>query len=152
VVFAALTVLFSVVLFVIYNLALGAGALTNATFGQAGPEILREFPIALALQLLVAGPLSRRLAFRVVDPKAAPARLVGLTITFMTIALMAPMMSLASTLLYRGPSLELASQWLQALALNFPLAVFSQFFFVGPLVRWIFRALFRQHPAPPLAA
>lgn len=147
--FTLLTVLVSVCVFVVYNLAVAAGGLTNQIFLSSWPEILIEFPVAFVLQFFVCGPLSLKLAFRVVDPRTDRPRHVVLAITFMTIALMCPAMSLASTVLHHGFGPELVAQGLQAMALNFPLAVFSQFFFIGPFVRLTFRTLFRVRPAQP---
>ena len=57
---------------------------------------------------------------------------------------MCPMMSFAATVLYDGFSAEFVAQWLQKIVLNFPFAFFSQMFFVQPLVRFLFGALFRK--------
>lgn len=146
--FTLATVTFSVVVFVLYNIAIASGGMRNAVFQAAWSEILLEFPFAFLGQFLVAGPLSARLAFRVVDPRVDHPRLVVLAITFMTIPLMCPYMSLVSVVLHRGFTGELASQWLQAVAFNLPLAFFAQFLLIGPVVRFAFRRAWRI-PSPP---
>jgi len=148
VVFTFFTVAISVVFFVFYNQALQQGAMTNRVFWGSGRELLMEFPLAFACQFFIAGPLSMKLASRIVSPSVDHPRLIVLTITFMTIALMCPLMSFVSTVLYKGFGPELFAQWFQAMFFNFPLAVFSQFFFIGPFVRLIFRGLFRKTSLP----
>ena len=52
-------------------------------------------------------------------------------------------MSLAATLLFKNAGAEVVSVWLQTTALNYPMAFFWQLFFAGPLVRFIFKRIFR---------
>lgn len=148
IVFTCLTVAMSVVVFVLYNQALLHGSMSNEVFRSSGLDILMEFPIAFACQMLIAGPLSMVLARRIVTPSVDHPRIIVLTITFMTIAIMCPLMSLLSTALHRGVTPELGAQWLQAMFLNFPVAVFAQFFFVGPFVRMLFRGMFKKPSLP----
>ncbi|MBP7402097.1 MAG: hypothetical protein KBA30_05715, partial [Clostridia bacterium] len=62
-------------------------------------------------------------------------------------SLMCPMMSFIATLLYYwGEIISLwafISIWLHTIMHNFPLALFSQLFFIQPLVRTIFGFLFK---------
>lgn len=149
VLFTLMTVSFSVIVFVLYNVAIAAGGMRNAVFLDAWKEIVLEFPFAFLGQLLIAGPLSLKLAFRVVDPRVDSPRLVVLAITFMTIPIMCPYMSLVSIALHRGITTEIVAQWLQAMAFNLPLAFFSQFLLIGPTVRLAFRKAYRLPSVPP---
>lgn len=56
---------------------------------------------------------------------------------------MAPLMSLAATILHNGLTIEVPILWLTALIKNFPMALFLQIFYVGPLVRLVFRTIFK---------
>ena len=50
-------------------------------------------------------------------------------------------MSLIAVLLFKTPDF---GTWLKTWALNFPMAICYQMFYCGPLVRFIFRMLFRN--------
>ena len=45
---------------------------------------------------------------------------------------------------HENPGSELIAVWLQTAAVNFPMALCWQIFFAGPLVRLIFRTIFRK--------
>jgi hypothetical protein len=50
-------------------------------------------------------------------------------------------MSLIATFLFKTPSF---GTWVQTWGMNFPMAIFYQLFYCGPLVRLIFRTIFRE--------
>lgn len=56
---------------------------------------------------------------------------------------MAPLMSLAATILHNGLTIEVPLLWMNAIIKNFPMALFLQIFYVGPLVRLVFRTTFK---------
>jgi len=51
---------------VFYNLAIEIGGMSNQVFIAARKVIVIEFVFAILLQIFIAGPLSLKLAFRVV--------------------------------------------------------------------------------------
>lgn len=57
---------------------------------------------------------------------------------------MCPLMSLAATIIFKNPGVEFVAVWLETTALNFPMALCWQLFFAGPIVRFIFRQLFKK--------
>lgn len=61
-----------------------------------------------------------------------------LALSSMIVCLMCPAMSLIATLLFKKPGIEVVSVLLQTFVLNFPMAFFSQIFFIGPFVRTVF--------------
>ena len=61
-----------------------------------------------------------------------------------TVAFMCPIMSFWATVIFKRPGWEFIPCWLQTVACNFPMAFFWQIFFCGPLVRFLFRLLFRR--------
>lgn len=67
----------------------------------------------------------------------------------MTIPIMCPYMSFVSVLHYKGLTVELISFWLKAIVFNFPLAFFSQFFVIGPFVRFVFRSIYKLPSSRP---
>ncbi|MBL8966033.1 MAG: DUF2798 domain-containing protein [Spirochaetaceae bacterium] len=141
--FMSLTVLLSVAAFTTYNVALALGSLSLRVFPLAIREMPAEFALAFLMEALFAGRLAEKLAFKLVDPASDRPAPVILAITCSTICLMCPAMSLASTALHRGIDAELLHNWLHALAYNFPFAVLTQLFLIGPVVRWTFRRVFR---------
>lgn len=57
---------------------------------------------------------------------------------------MCPMMSFVAVVLFKnafGP--QLIAVWIQTTIINFPMAFFWQLFAAGPLVRTIFRKIFK---------
>lgn len=60
---------------------------------------------------------------------------------------MCPLMSLAATLLFKHAGSEFFAVWIETTAFNFPMAFFWQFFFAGPLVRFLFGLFFKEEEA-----
>ena len=58
--------------------------------------------------------------------------------------MMAPMMTLYVSIYHMGITPGLLDHWLTKLVQNFPFALCAQVFYVGPLVRLIFRTLFKN--------
>ncbi|MEG0775549.1 DUF2798 domain-containing protein, partial [Clostridium sp.] len=144
VVFAFLSVTITVHVFVFYNLALEMGGMSNQVFVASRGVIPIEFVFAFLLQIFIAGPLSLKLAFRVVNPREDKPYVITTAIICATVGLMCPMMSFIATLLYNGITVEFFVQWMQKIVFNFPLAFFSQLFFIQPLVRFLFGTIFKK--------
>lgn len=126
-----------------YNIALDFGELNNTVFVAAFSELWYMGLIAFAFELLIVGPLAKKLAFRIVNPAQQPPIMVTLAISAITVCLMCPIMSLMATLIIKQPSAaNFFAVWVQTTAFNFPMALCWQIFFAGPLVRLIFRAIF----------
>lgn len=141
--FMFLAVLFSVIAFTTYNVAIGMGSMSNMVFLLALKEVPVEFAIAFFMEAAFAYRIAEKLALRLVDPhKDSPIAII-LAITAMTICIMCPAMSFAATILYDGIDTEFFANWLQKIVYNFPFAFFTQIFIIGPLVRLIFRSVFR---------
>ncbi len=147
VVFAFLSVIITVHLFVFYNLAMEMGGMSNQVFIASSKVVPIEFLFAIVLQLFVAGPLSLKIAFKMVNPREDKPVLVTTAIICSTVVLMCPMMSFLATILYNGITTEFLAQWLQKIVFNFPFAFFSQLFFIQPLVRFLFRLIFKKQLA-----
>lgn len=165
--FAFLTVFFTVLAFVFYSLYVvegktmmnetGTSSVLAAINKQGGvymcahfvpvwAVILTEIIIAFCLAFTVGSPLAFKLAAKKLDPKETDRTLFETTVVCATAAIMCPAMSLIATFLYypyySGFSIIGAlAGWLRLVCFNFPFAFFSQVFFIQPLVRAIFRAL-----------
>lgn len=144
VVFAFLSVIITVHLFVFYNLAIEMGGMSNQVFIASRKVIAIEFAFAFLLQIFIAGPISLKLAFSIVNPREDKAYIITTAIICSTICLMCPMMSFVATILYNGITIEFFAQWMQKIVFNFPFAFFSQLFFIQPIVRFLFKTIFKQ--------
>ena len=67
-----------------------------------------------------------------------------LAISFISVAFMCPLMSLAATILFKHAGNQFIAVWLQTCAFNFPMALCWQIFYAGPLVRFLFRLIFLE--------
>ena len=91
----------------------------------------------------IVGPLSKKLAFRIVDPQKHAPIIVTLAVSAITVCFMCTAMSLMAALIIKQPeAADFFASWVQTTAMNFPMALCWQIFYAGPLVRLIFRAIF----------
>ena len=125
---------------IVYNVALNTGGVTNATFGMALHELPIMMPISAVLEFFVVEKLASRLAFSFMRPTDRP-QFITYAISLMIVCIMCPVMSLIATLLFKEPSF---GTWINTFGCNFPMAMFWQMFYCGPLVRLIFRTIFRK--------
>lgn len=147
VVFTIMMVIVMVYGMVVYNIAMDMGGMTNQIFLMAFGELPVMGVIGFVLEMLIAGPLSKKLAFRIVTPGKDKMIEVILAISAMTVCLMCPMMSFAATVLFKGVDSQLIAKWVQLTVTNFPMALCWQIFIAGPLVRLIFGKIFREKEA-----
>lgn len=168
--FAFVTVIITVHAYVFYSLYVVNGATlmtvngTNSVleairsqggvymFGQFLPiwaVVLVEFCLAYLLEVMMGSPCSFKLASKVFDPRRNHPMIFESAIICATVGLMCPAMSFLAALLYY-PYYEgfhvvtLFANWLKLVCLNFPFAYFTQLFFIQPLVRSIFKWVFRK--------
>ena len=142
VIFTILMVFVMVYAMICYNISLNIGGMANHVFLDAFHELVIMGPVAFILDFFLYGSLSKKLAFRIVNPAEDKPIMIILAISSITVCL-CPSMSLVATLLFKNPGKEVIAIWLQTTALNFPMAFFWQIFFAGPLVRKIFGAIFK---------
>lgn len=125
------------------------GVYMFARFMPIWAVILVEFCFAYFLENVLGSPLSFKLACKVFDPKNVHPMLFETAIICATVGIMCPAMSLIAAFLYypyyQGfNAVTLLANWLKLVCFNFPFAYFSQLFFIQPLVRTLFRVLFRK--------
>jgi hypothetical protein len=128
-----------------YNISLNKGGMSNEVFLLAFHELIIMWPVAFVLEMFVVERLSHKLAFKIVTPGEDKPIFITLTISSIIVCLMCPMMSLVATILFKNAGKEFIAVWLQTTAMNFPMAFFWQIFFAGPLVRKIFRTIFKNN-------
>ena len=167
--FALITVIITVHAYVFYSLYVingnmfmqmtGAQGVISAinkmggvsVMGKALPiwaVVITEFFFAYTLEITVGSPLSFRLACKVFNPREAHPVLFETAIICATVGIMCPAMSFIAAILYYPYGIQdfsiftLLANWIKLVCYNFPFAFFSQLFFIQPLVRTIFKALF----------
>ena len=170
-IFALITVVFTVHLFVFYNLyfipsvefgAPYSGAMVFGSFMPVWAVIILEFVCAFALEVLIGSPLSFKLAAKVFDLKTTHHMIFESAVICATVGIMCPAMSFLATIFYYDYTSfdfwNFCARYLCTVLKNFPLAFFSQLFFIQPLVRTLFKLIFskdikarQQHAAPEKA-
>lgn len=172
-VFALLTVFITVHAYVFYSLYVihgadfmqwtGAESVLSAIDRMGGVMMLGthlpiwalvaiEFVLAFTLEMTIGSPLSFRLACRNLDPRSTHPVLFETAIISATVGIMCPLMSFIAAWLYYPCMngfhlLTLLANWLELVCCNFPFAWFTQLFLIQPVVRILFRALFRRRVA-----
>ena len=126
---------------IVYNVALATGGVTNATFGMALHEMPIMVPVAFVLEFFVVEKLATALAFTFMRPTDRP-QFITYAISICICCIMCPIMSLVATILFKDQ--HTFGTWIQTWAMNFPMAICWQMFYCGPLVRLIFRTIFRK--------
>lgn len=143
IVFTVMMVFVMVYAMICYNIALATGGLSNAVFLAAFHELVIMAPVAFVLDMLVAGPLAKKMTFKIFNPQEDKPLFIVLSISFFSILFMCPLMSLVATLLFKGGfQKEMVAIWIQTAVFNFPMATFWQFMFAGPVVRKLFSLVF----------
>ena len=115
--------------------------------------ILIEFACAYLLEIFVGSPLSFKLACKVFDIKTTHPVLFETAVICATVGIMCPAMSFLAAFMYypyyNGFNMwTLLANWLKLVCFNLPFAFFTQLFFIQPLVRTLFKLIFRQNNAP----
>ena len=140
VVYTAIMAVIMVYGMIVYNVALGMGGVTVQTFLDALGEMYIMAPIAFVLEFFIVGKLARKLAFTVLRPDDRP-QFITYGISICICCIMCPVMSLIATVLFKEPGFGV---WIQTWGLNMPCAILWQMLYCGPLVRLIFRGIFRR--------
>lgn len=131
-----------------YNISLNIGGMTNEVFLLAFHELLIMWPVAFVLEMFVVERLAKKLAFTFINPaKVTQPIVITLSISAMIVCLMCPMMSLVATILFKSAGTEFFAVWVETTIKNFPMAFFWQMFFAGPIVRLVFRTIFKKQLA-----
>lgn len=147
VIFTLLMVFFMVFCMTVYTIALSNGKLTYMTFAIAIKEMWIEYVIVFVLIFFIITKLAQKLAFRIINPKEDKPIFVIIAIQSFTVCLIVPTITLIATFLHNGFTSQWFVQWITTAALCFPMAYCLQIFFIGPLVRFLFRHIFAKQLA-----
>ena len=145
VIFTIIMVFFMVYAMICYNISLNIGGMSNEVFLSAFHELIIMGPIAFILDFFIVSKLAFMCAARMVDFRNCHLFSKILAISVPSVAFMCPLMSLAATILFKNAGSQFIAVWLQTTAMNFPTAFFWQLIYAGPLVRFIFRHIFREN-------
>ena len=126
---------------IVYKVALNTNGVTNATFVMALHEMPIMVPVAFVLEFFVVEKLATKLAFLFMRPTDRP-QFITYAVSICICCIMCPIMSLIATMLFKDT--HTFGTFIQTWGMNFPCAVLWQMFYCGPLVRLIFRLIFRE--------
>ena len=145
VIFKIIMVFFMVYAMICYNISLNIGGMSNEVFLSAFHELIIMGPIAFILDFFIVSKLAFMCAARMVDFRNCHPFSKILAISVPSVAFMCPLMSLAATILFKNAGSQFIAVWLQTTAMNFPTAFFWQLIYAGPIVRFIFRHIFKEN-------
>ena len=156
--FALITVIITVPCFVFYCSSYEAGGFNIDVIKNSLIFIPIEFILAYLCEIFIGSPLSVKFALKAINPEKNDHMIVETAIICATVGIMCPLMSFLATILYNGIIavgimggsfnnfvINFIPYWLQKVVLNFPFALLSQLFFIQPLTRTIFRAIFESN-------
>ncbi|MGT2636918.1 hypothetical protein ACVRWL_03775 [Streptococcus ratti] len=100
--------------------------------------------LVFVIQMSVGGPLARKLAFSVINPREEKAYVTTIALSIATVLVMCPSMSFLACLIFKKAWGNFLPIYLKTVVLNFPMALCWQLFVAGPLVRKLNRILFKS--------
>ncbi len=127
---------------IVYNIAISVGGMHSFILLEAFNELYIMAPIAFVIEVLIVGRVAQWGMKRTLDVRRAQPFLITMVISGITLAIMCPVMSFFGTLFFKDYNGDFFAVWLQTAALAFPMAFFWQFFYCGPVARFIFRLIF----------
>lgn len=144
IVFTLITAFFMVYLMTVYNIAIiSSNGLSNETFIVAFKSFYIEYPVAVLVAFFIGTPLAKRLAFRVVDPKKDNSFFIILFIQVFTVCIMVSLMSMFILFTKYSIDSNFVCTYITMVCKNFVMALPLQIFIVGPIVRNLFRLMFK---------
>ena len=156
--FALITVIITVPCFVFFCSSYEAGGFNVDVIKNSLIFIPIEFILAYLCEVFIGSPLSVKLALKAINPEKNDHMIVETAVICATVGIMCPLMSFLATILYNGIIavgiggasltnfiINFIPYWLQKVVLNFPFALLSQLFFIQPLTRTIFKAIFKKN-------
>lgn len=144
-VFTLMTAILMAYFMIVYNIAISSNdGLVNQTFLIALKEFRIEVIIVFFLAYFIASPIAKKLAFRIVDPKKDNKMLIILSIQTFTVLVMVALMSIYALFIQHLVNSNIICNYITLFIKNFIMAYPLQIFFVGPVVRNVFRIIFKK--------
>jgi len=132
----------------VYNVSRNMGGLSNAVFIPALKETSYMVIFVFVISTLAGNNFAHKIAFSIVRPEKDNPFFITVVISCCTVWFMCPAMSLVATVVFQGLSASFIADWFKTIGRNFPMAIFWQLFFAGPLTRLIFRTVFCREKTP----
>ena len=145
IVFTLITALLMVYLMTVYNIAINSSdGLTNETLLMALTSFYIEYLVAVLVAFFIGTLLAKRLAFKVVDPKKDNNFFIILFIQIFTVCIMVALMSMFILFTKQSIDSNFICTYITLVCKNFIMALPLQIFLVGPVVRKLFRLIFKK--------
>ena len=144
-IFTLMTVILMAYSMIVYSIATNSTeGLVNQTFLIALKEFPLEGIIVFVLAYFVASPIAKKLAFRIVNPKKDNPMFIILSIQTFTVLVMVGLMSIYALFVNHLVNSNILCNYIVLYCKNFIMAYPLQIFFIGPLVRNLFRIIFKN--------
>ena len=144
-IFTLMTAILMAYCMIVYSIAISSKeGLINNTFTIALKEFPLEGIIVFLLAFFVASPIAKKLAFRIVNPKKDNKMFIILSIQTFTVLTMVALMSIYALFAQNLINNNIICNYIVLYCKNFIMAYPLQIFIVGPLVRNIFRLIFKN--------
>lgn len=127
----------------LYTISLNSGSLFYGAFLLAFKEMWIEYAVVFCLVFFFVTKMALFLAKRI-SQEGQPPVFTMLSIQFFTVCLVVPLITLFATFFHNGFSSEWFVQWISLAVKCFPMALCLQVALVGPLVRGVFRVIFKR--------
>lgn len=144
VIFTAIMVFSMVYSMTVYTMAVENGKLDGSIFVTAIKEMWVEYAVVWILIFFIITNIAKKAAFRIVNPKEDKPIFIILAVQSFTVMCIVPAITLFATFFHHGFTNQWFVQWVTTACLCFPMAYCLQIFFIGPLVRTIFKFLFSK--------
>ncbi len=145
-IFTLMTAILMAYFMIVYNVAISSNdGLVNQTFLIDLKEFRIEVIIVFFLAYFIASPIAKKLAFRIVDPKKDNKMLIILSIQTFTVLVMVALMSIYALFIQHLVNSNVICNYITLFIKNFIMAYPLQIFFVGPVVRNVFRIIFKSN-------
>ena len=144
-IFTLMTAVLMAYCIIVYSVAINSSeGLINQTFLIALKEFSIDGIIVFLLAFFVASPIAKKLTFRIVNPKEDNKMFIILSIQTFTVLTMVGLMSLYALFAQHLINSNVICNYIVLYCKNFIMAYPLQIFFVGPLVRNVFRMIFKK--------
>lgn len=128
----------------VYTVALKFGWLSYQVFSLAIKEMWLEYIVVFCLIFFLITNTAKNWHLESLIQLIPSQYFLVLAIQCFTVCQIVPVITLFATLEHNGISSQWFCQWIQLAVICFPMALCLQVFFVGPLVRLIFRTIFKN--------
>lgn len=142
-IFTIIMVLFMCYSMICYSTICVKG-MSNEVFLMALKELPIMWLIAFLLEFIIVSKLVHKIVDKSIDIKKTEPLIVTVLFSSVTVVFMCTFMSFIGSLLFNYNGIEnIICNFLTVMLRNFSVALCLQLFFIGPLVRFIFRKIFK---------